>query len=115
MQLNNAFQWATETLHTSTGQSTLQIFVGSGFGLQLVLNVERYQYMIGPNEEIGVKVRLHAAIYQVIVFLVLFLDSLIIPLIYKSRTECDLFVIDKKHNTTSSSCVLISWSNLQCI
>ena len=32
------------------------VSVGTGFALRLILNVEQYEYTIGPNEEMGVKV-----------------------------------------------------------
>ena len=32
---------------------------GSAFGLKLILNVEQYEYMKGPNNDAGVKVRVH--------------------------------------------------------
>lgn len=32
---------------------------GSGFALSLVLNIEQYQYMKGPQDEAGIKVLLH--------------------------------------------------------
>ena len=35
------------------------IFLGSSGGLSLQLNVEQYQYMIGPNEGAGLKVLVH--------------------------------------------------------
>ena len=31
---------------------------GSGFALSLVLNIEQYQYMKGPQDEAGIKVNL---------------------------------------------------------
>ena len=32
-------------------------FTGSAFGLSLILNIERYEYMPGSDNDIGVKVR----------------------------------------------------------
>ena len=32
---------------------------GSAFGLKLILNVEQYEYMKGPNNDAGVKVQVH--------------------------------------------------------
>ena len=34
-------------------------FPGSGFALSLILNIEQYQYMKGPQDEAGIKVLLH--------------------------------------------------------
>lgn len=39
----------------------LSLNTGSGFGLSLVLNIEQYQYMTGPQDEAGIKVLLHDA------------------------------------------------------
>jgi len=33
------------------------IIVGSGFALGLTLNIEQYEYMSGPHQEAGVKVK----------------------------------------------------------
>ncbi len=38
----------------------LNIPIGGGFGLHLVLNVEQYEYTKGPNSDAGVKVVLHS-------------------------------------------------------
>ena len=40
---------------------------GAGFGLSLILNIEQYEYMKGPQDEAGIKMLLH--------------DSLDIPLV----------------------------------
>ena len=32
------------------------IDTGSGFGLQLTLNIEQYEYIKGPNTDAGIKV-----------------------------------------------------------
>ena len=34
-------------------------FSGSSNGLRLLLNIEQYEYMVGPNEAAGIKMLLH--------------------------------------------------------
>ncbi len=35
----------------------LNSFSGARFGLRVTLNIEQYEYMIGPNTDAGIKVR----------------------------------------------------------
>ena len=37
------------------------LHAGSGLALSLVLNIEQYQYMKGPQDEAGIKLLLHDA------------------------------------------------------
>ena len=38
----------------------MQHFItGAGLGLSLILNVEQYEYMMGPQNDAGVKILLH--------------------------------------------------------
>lgn len=50
------------------------IYPGSGYGLNLVLNIEEYEYMKGPNTDAGLKV-----ICIHIISYIIFLCNTIIP------------------------------------
>ncbi len=46
--------------YSHKNKTLLFTFLGSRFGLSLTLNIEQYEYMLGPQSDAGIKVFLHS-------------------------------------------------------